>query len=142
MLLSSDYPDNTFHALAHNVKIEKTGPPNQYFRNDARPAVDAGAAINMNLAEDAKEDHEQVEDGALEKEGNGEFGSGEEGTADDSGNDVDVPSTDGNWSWTGFMDGITSDTRGSTEKRDPRLPKATGNVKSWTPVDFFNYFMP
>ncbi len=26
------------------------------------------------------------------------------------------------------------------EKRDPGLPKATRNVKSWTPVDFLNYF--
>ncbi len=90
-LLSSDHSDNTFHALAHNVKIEKAGPPNQYFWNNACPAVAGGAAINVNLAEDAKEDCEPVEDGAPNKEGNGEFRSWEEGTADNSGNDVDGP---------------------------------------------------
>ncbi len=113
-LLLPDHPNNTFHALAHNVRLEKAGPPNQYFLNDACPPPAAGVAINVNVAQDAEdEDREPVEDGALED--NGEFMSGEEGTADDNSDDLNGPSSDGNWSWTGFMDGIMTDARGSTE---------------------------
>ncbi len=110
-LLLPDHSDNTFHTLAHNVKIEKASPPNQYFRNNACPPPAAGVAINVNVAQDAEdEDCKPVEEGALKD--NGEFISGKEGTAVDIGNDLDGPSSDGNWSWTGFMDGIMTDARG------------------------------
>lgn len=71
VLMSNDeFPEATFKAFAHSIKLEKPGPPNQYFRNDqARPEVPQTGTHNK------FDDDEPVEDDAL----NGEAYKGQEG---------------------------------------------------------------
>ncbi len=143
-LSSADYPGKSFHALVGAVKIVKAGSPNQLFFGEARTACQQACHPVCEPIEDEAEDEDvkPIEDEALE--GNSDCVDvipDNEGNASEE--DLDGPSTVGNWNWSAFMDTISTDARGAVEKLYPSLKNVNYQApKSWTPIEFFNFFMP
>ncbi len=152
LLLCPLHPDKTFYAAPSSVKIVKTGPPNQLFRNDAPSESTVEENVNVQEEnEDGREDREPLEDGALDQN----TPDGEIGTADDyafptlappnadASTTVDGPSRDGNWSWTEFSQEILTDERGSAANYNPSLCYGHPiQLKYWKAINFSNYFIP
>ena len=143
-LLSADYPGKSFHALVGAVKIVKAGPPNQLFSGEARTAPQqARHPVCQPIKEEAADkDIEPIQDEALKGSANGvDTITDNIGTANEE--DIDGPSTVGDWNWSAFMDTIATDARGAAKKHNPSLKNASHHApKSWTPIEFFNFFTP
>ncbi len=63
-LTCPDHPGQFFYASPSSMKIEKAGPPNQFFQNNASSTGSVGPLVE-NEDEGDDEDCEPVEDGAL-----------------------------------------------------------------------------
>ncbi len=138
-LSCQDHREKCFCAFPSSVKIEKTGPPNQFFCNNASP-------LQVKNRKDGEGDSEPIRDGVMN--GNAWLNHGEEiGMANDMTALAPNPtnealSTDGKWTWTAFTQINNNDERGSAPKTDPGLKyENLAQTKNWTAVKFFNYCM-
>lgn len=133
-LENARYPEKEFTAFAHSVKLEVPGPPNQYF------VAETPTAPSRSNEEEEYEDVEPTEDGAVGSDQ--EMGTNDNEEENDDEN-TNGETTDGDWKWSKFFETITNDARGAIAKSDPILKKGFHTqLKHWTPVDFFHYFMP
>ncbi len=132
------YPHRIFTAFVNSVKLERPGSPNHIFSNDAQERSIPRAILPD---DDNEEDHEPIEDGAIE----GSADDGEGGIA--AGNEAvhaNNLTTDGEWNWSAFFDSIANDARGATSKNDPVMKHILNPqmLRTWNPIDYFNRFFP
>ncbi len=141
-LLHAAYPDKIFTTYVSSVRLEKPGPPNQYFVNDSPTTSTRHARRVAGSAAqpvDGEEDVEPIEDAAID--------DGDEGNPDafppSQGKVYNGPSSDGDWEWSAFFDCIANNARGSHPKHDPSIKNISlQRLKRMNPIDYFNIFMP
>ncbi len=137
-LFHVSYPDRIFTAFVNSVKLERPGPPNQFFSNDAQERSVPRAVLPD---DDDEEDCKLIEDGAIE----GSADDGEAGIAKaNEAVHANNPTTDGKWNWWAFFDLIANNARGATPKNDPVMKHILNPqmLRTWNPIDYFNRFFP
>ena len=122
-----DHGDDTFEILPGNCRLDRAGPPNQFFIQAPPPAQQGQQqpAVQQNVADGEQE--EEVADEAV---------------ADGQINQFIPPTAAHGWAWEEFRDSMTTDWRGVAAKTDAHMLIGGLQARDMSPIHFFDAFFP
>ena len=117
----SDYPGSTFQILPGNTRLDRPGPPNQFFSQPQSTQNQDQQNLPSDLLEGPDDDTEPIADGYVPEP---------------------IPQPVHGWEWADFKDELTTDWRGLAAKSDPYMNIGNLQVKDMGPGQFFDCFFP